>query len=149
MTIVSLTAISGAFVAGLDAGRCYNTFPKMNGSWIPEDYFNEELGVFQNIFENPAAVQFHHRYNMYFTIFLKCLNRCLALTTVISSLVLCVKSKNLILPSSTHSLLNKICFVALLQSSLGIATLLNHVQTPLASLHQAGALTLFSLTISN
>lgn len=32
-----LTAVSGAFVAGNDAGRCYNHFPKMTeDSWLPD-----------------------------------------------------------------------------------------------------------------
>ncbi|CAH2216670.1 jg25105, partial [Pararge aegeria aegeria] len=31
------TAVSGAFVAGLDAGLVYNSFPKMGERWVPED----------------------------------------------------------------------------------------------------------------
>ncbi|CAI8016190.1 Cytochrome c oxidase assembly protein COX15 homolog [Geodia barretti] len=34
---IFLTCISGAFVAGLDAGLVYNSFPKMAGRWVPED----------------------------------------------------------------------------------------------------------------
>lgn len=36
--IAFVTAVSGAFVAGNDAGRCYNCFPKMTEEdWLPEE----------------------------------------------------------------------------------------------------------------
>lgn len=57
--LVGVTAISGAFVAGLDAGRAYNTFPLMDGQLIPEEYWG--LPGIRNAFENTAAVQLHHR----------------------------------------------------------------------------------------
>ena len=50
----------GAFVAGLDAGLVYNSFPKMAGQWIPEDILTMSPRV-KNFFENPATVQFDHR----------------------------------------------------------------------------------------
>lgn len=51
---------SGAFVAGLDAGLVYNSFPKMGDNWIPEDIlaFSPTL---RNFTENPTTVQFDHR----------------------------------------------------------------------------------------
>jgi Cytochrome oxidase assembly protein len=49
----------GAFVAGLDAGHAYNTFPLMGGRVVPEEY--AALPGWRNAFENTAAVQFHHR----------------------------------------------------------------------------------------
>lgn len=52
---------AGAFVAGLDAGRAYNTFPLMNGQLIPAEYFNPDTPGWRNAFENTAAVQLHHR----------------------------------------------------------------------------------------
>ena len=74
--LLSVTALSGAFVAGLDAGHAYNTFPLMGGSLIPEAYWGEDglgnaLSVWRNAFENTASVQFHHR--------------CLAVTTLLGS----------------------------------------------------------------
>lgn len=36
--VAFITAVSGAFVAGNDAGRCYNCFPKMTEEdWLPEE----------------------------------------------------------------------------------------------------------------
>uniref|UniRef100_A0A9L0S382 Cytochrome c oxidase assembly homolog COX15 n=1 Tax=Equus caballus TaxID=9796 RepID=A0A9L0S382_HORSE len=58
--LVFLTALSGAFVAGLDAGLVYNSFPKMGESWIPEDLFTFSP-ILRNVFENPTMVQFDHR----------------------------------------------------------------------------------------
>lgn len=51
----------GAFVAGLDAGLVYNTYPKMSDKWIPDDLlaFSPK---WKNFFENSTAVQFDHRW---------------------------------------------------------------------------------------
>ena len=51
----------GAFVAGLDAGLVYNSFPKMAGQWIPEDIASLSPKPI-NVFENPTTVQFNHRW---------------------------------------------------------------------------------------
>lgn len=51
---------SGAFVAGLDAGLVYNSFPKMGERWIPDDLLAFSP-VLKNFFENPTTVQFDHR----------------------------------------------------------------------------------------
>lgn len=59
-SMVFLTAASGAFVAGLDAGLVYNEFPKMGGRWIPSDVWLPEL-KWRNIFENVTTVQWDHR----------------------------------------------------------------------------------------
>ena len=55
-----ITLVSGAFVAGLDAGLVYKSFPKFADRWIPEDIlaFSPTL---RNITENPTTVQFNHR----------------------------------------------------------------------------------------
>lgn len=50
----------GAFVAGLDAGLVYNSFPKMGERWIPDDLLAFSP-MAKNIFENPTTVQFDHR----------------------------------------------------------------------------------------
>jgi cytochrome c oxidase assembly protein subunit 15 len=59
---VAVTAVSGAFVAGLDAGHAYNTFPLMDGRIVPAEYWGPySTGWLDNAFEHTAAVQFHHR----------------------------------------------------------------------------------------
>ncbi len=58
--IVYLQIILGAFVAGTHSGKSYNTWPLMDGDFIPNGY-----GVispfWRNFFENTAAIQFNHR----------------------------------------------------------------------------------------
>ncbi|KAJ8677895.1 hypothetical protein QAD02_013682 [Eretmocerus hayati] len=58
--LIFLTAISGAFVAGLDAGLIYNSFPKMSNQWIPDDIVMFHP-VWKNFTENPSLVQLDHR----------------------------------------------------------------------------------------
>src|SRR6185312_12720419 len=58
--LVFLTILAGGFVAGLDAGMSYNTFPLMDGRLVPAGYL-DETPWWANLFENVAAVQFNHR----------------------------------------------------------------------------------------
>jgi cytochrome c oxidase assembly protein subunit 15 len=69
--MIFITAISGAWVAGLDAGLIYNEFPYMGEGLVPSDrwaYSTPEnldtpakMGWLENLGRNPAAVQFNHR----------------------------------------------------------------------------------------
>lgn len=53
----------GAFVAGLDAGRLYTTFPKMLHHWFPPDAIQDTWQpAWKNFVMNPVAVQFVHRW---------------------------------------------------------------------------------------
>ena len=52
--------LTGAFVAGLDAGLVYNSWPKMADRWIPDDIL-AMTPKWKNIFENATTVQFNHR----------------------------------------------------------------------------------------
>ena len=58
--LVFLTAVSGAFVAGLDAGLVYNSFPLMADKFVPDDIFAYAPWI-SNFTENPTTVQFDHR----------------------------------------------------------------------------------------
>ncbi len=60
MGLACVTIVSGAFVAGLDAGMIYNTFPLMGGGLVPPDMWVEQP-VWRNLFENMTTVQFTHR----------------------------------------------------------------------------------------
>jgi cytochrome c oxidase assembly protein subunit 15 len=61
---VYLQMLLGAFVAGLRAGRAYNTWPLMEGRFFPESYFGAQPR-FADLFESFAAVQFNHRLGAY------------------------------------------------------------------------------------
>lgn len=58
--LIIFTALSGALVAGLDAGLIYNTFPKMADKWIPDDILAKSP-VWKNFTDDPTTVQFDHR----------------------------------------------------------------------------------------
>ncbi len=58
--LVFLQLIAGAFVAGLKAGRTYNTWPLMDGDIVPAGY-GSMTPFWRNMFENIGAVQFNHR----------------------------------------------------------------------------------------
>ncbi len=58
--IVYLQILSGAFVAGLDAGFIYNTWPAIDGAVIPPDILTNPP-FWQGVFEDHRTVQFTHR----------------------------------------------------------------------------------------
>ncbi|XP_068544311.1 heme A synthase COX15 [Anas acuta] len=130
--LVFLTALSGAFVAGLDAGLVYNSFPKMGERWIPDDLlaFSPTL---RNIFENPTTVQFDHRI--------------LGTATVTAITALYLFSRKIPLPRRTRTAVASLLAVACMQVGLGISTLLLYVPTPLAATHQSGSLALLSVAL--
>lgn len=63
IVLLFLQVVYGAFVSGLKAGLMYNSFPKMNGSWIPDEMmiFIEREGM-SSLFLNAGWVQFIHRW---------------------------------------------------------------------------------------
>lgn len=140
---------TGAFVAGLDAGLLYNTFPTMGEGRIAppmSELFDSSYArladksdlIRRNIFENPSTVQFDHRL--------------LAVTTWCSTLALFLYARRPIvrrdLPPQAMRHITEIVTMATLQASLGISTLWYMVPTWLASLHQAGSLVLLTLCIA-
>uniref|UniRef100_A0A3Q0T4P3 Cytochrome c oxidase assembly homolog 15 (yeast) n=1 Tax=Amphilophus citrinellus TaxID=61819 RepID=A0A3Q0T4P3_AMPCI len=130
--LVFLTALSGAFVAGLDAGLVYNSFPKMADKWIPDDLlaFSPTL---KNFFENPTTVQFDHRI--------------LGITSLTAITGLYLFSRRMMLPRRAKIAISLLAAMAYTQVALGIGTLLLYVPTPLAATHQSGSVALLSLAI--
>ncbi len=130
--LIAVTMASGGFVAGLNAGLIYNTFPLMDGRLVPADYAHVEPWVL-NLFESVAAVQFNHRL--------------LAVATLALATGLWLFACPLALTSAARRALNLVLAAAWLQFGLGLATLLLVVPVWLGALHQAGALLLFSLVL--
>lgn len=129
--LVLLTALAGAFVAGLDAGRAYNTFPLMGGRLVPSGYF-ALTPWYRNLFENGAAVQFNHR-------------------VLGLSVVLMAVGIRLALPAETGAVVRRLVTLmaaaALGQMVLGILTLLFAVPVALGAVHQAGAVVVFTCAL--
>ncbi|MCH7711249.1 MAG: COX15/CtaA family protein [Proteobacteria bacterium] len=132
IALVSLTVMSGAFVAGIDAGLGYNTFPLMGGQWVPDEIFLLDPPI-ANFFENAATVQFNHRV--------------LGILTLAAIILLWLVSRRFELPGRARLALGLTLAMAVLQPALGIATLLLVVPVSLAAAHQAGALALFTLAL--
>lgn len=61
--------VTGGFVAGIRAGKAYNTFPLMNGHFVPPEIFLIEPW-YLNFFNNMATVQFDHRLGAWLFAFL-------------------------------------------------------------------------------
>jgi cytochrome c oxidase assembly protein subunit 15 len=126
--LVFLMALSGGFVAGMRAGHAYNTFPLMNGQFVPQDAFLLEPW-WRNFLWNVATVQFVHR----------------AIFWLLLLLVppLWWQSRRGGARIAAHHLLG----MFLLQATLGIGTLLLAVPIPLAAAHQAGAVLLLACAL--
>lgn len=85
--LIFITALSGAFVAGMDAGLIYNTFPKMANKWIPDEMLAISP-VLRNFTENPATVQFDHR------ILVSCVIRSFSMLLYVISYVVIIYAGN-------------------------------------------------------
>ncbi len=121
---VVLTMLAGGFVAGTHAGFDYNTFPLMDGRWLPQGYAALQPFV-RNLTQNIAAVQFDHR----------------LLATLTVLVIAGTVGLGLIRRPSqpTRFALIALGITAALQYMLGVATLLLVVPVVLAALHQAVA----------
>ncbi|MEQ9490446.1 MAG: COX15/CtaA family protein [Alphaproteobacteria bacterium] len=130
--IIFFTVVSGALVAGSNAGFIYNDWPFMNGEIIPGDLFFM-TPVWINFFENHATIQFDHRLLAYLT-----------LATVIATWL--VSRRHALSPRARLSM-NLLLVASVTQAALGISTLMLVVPLTLAVLHQAGAAITFCLSI--
>jgi cytochrome c oxidase assembly protein subunit 15 len=127
-----LTMVWGAFVAGLDAGLLYNTFPKMDAHWFPPET-RQYKSVWLALVEEPATVQFVHRV--------------LAVLVVVKVAVLSWRAFRLQPTGRLKKLFIALPFITLAQAGLGIATLLTQVHIHPAVMHQGGAMVLLSVLV--
>ncbi len=131
-TLIFIMVLSGGFVAGLKAGLAFNTFPTMNGHWLPPGLLALNP-VWLNFFENLATVQFDHRMIAYL------------LAVVIP--LFWWSSVRIKLPARARLTIHLLLGMLAVQIALGITTLLFFVPVALAATHQAGALVLFTLAL--
>jgi cytochrome c oxidase assembly protein subunit 15 len=124
----------GALVAGLRAGRVYNTWPEIDGALIPSAarlFFEQPW--WRNLFDNTLTVQFEHRAVAYTLFVLAILH---ALDALRSRAGTAVSIGALWLAAAVT-----------LQAVLGILTLLHQVPIPLALMHQAVAIVVLTCAI--
>lgn len=142
--LVFVTVLTGALVAGLDAGLIYNEFPMMGTGLAPPRselwdrfYARNADGSdlwWRNILENPSLVQLNHRI--------------MAMTVCASVLAFFAYSRRggvrTVLPADARKATMGLLHLMLMQVTLGISTLIYMVPTHLAATHQAGALALLT-----
>lgn len=130
--VLSVQIVYGAFVAGMRAGYGFNTFPLMNGQFVPDGLMALAPG-WLNIFENPATVQFIHRMIAY------------ALVVAVPAFWWKVRRSDA--SNEQKRAASFMLAAVLLQFCLGVATLLLAVPVSLAVLHQTGAFILLATAV--
>jgi len=132
VVLVFLMALSGGLVAGIRAGLAYNTFPLMDGHFVPPEIF-AIAPWYLNFFSNMATVQFDHRLIAWLLAFL------------VPWFWLRVRREAA--PPRARIGADLLLAALALQIALGIATVLNAAPLPLAAAHQAGALLVFTAAL--
>jgi len=129
LSILFLQFLFGAYVAGLDAGYAYASWPKMGDDWFPSHVPLLEP-FFRNFADNPIMVQFVHRW--------------LAFAVAAAALVL---ARQAWVKGHREAASALVGFVTL-QILLGIFTLLSGVELWIAATHQATAVLLLAATLA-
>ena len=126
----------GALVAGLRAGWAYNTWPTIDGAFIPstERLFFEQPW-WRNLFDNVLTVQFEHRMMAYLLL-------AVALWHAIDTMR--ARAAGVVIGGAWT-----LVAAVLLQAALGILTLLNQVPIDLALSHQAVAIVVLTIAVVN
>ena len=122
LKLIVVQIILGAFLSGLDGGLIYNSWPDMNGNFLPNDVGYNDL-INTQLLNNPSIIQFLHRVTAYFLLFF-------------------IIILNFLIIKNNHGTKNIILFdlAILIQIFLGIVTLLSGVEIKYASLHQLGSI---------
>jgi len=119
----------GGFTAGLKAGHVSDTWPLMFGKLIPPNLFSSLV----NIFETPQTIVFIHRW--------------FAFVVLAAIIALYLSARRYSDSTGIRNGLNWLLGLVILQITLGILTVIFHVQIVIALAHQAGALSLFAFMI--
>ncbi len=135
LLLLFIQIIYGAFVAGLDGGLIYNSWPKMNEDWIPPHTFDGSF--FAAITGNLTAIQLIHRWFAF-----------VVLAGIILLLIFAKKAaKANLVDKRVRVAANIAHLIVFAQIVLGIFTLINQVPILLAALHQATAVILLGSII--
>lgn len=130
--LVFFQILLGGFVAGLDAGLIYNTWPLMDGAFVPEAAY-AYVPFWLAPFEDVTTVQFNHRMVAY------------VLTAAV--LALWVAGRRQKLAGFAASTANVLLAVLALQVLAGIWTLIEAVPIWLGAAHQFGAVALLTAAV--
>jgi cytochrome c oxidase assembly protein subunit 15 len=132
--LVLLQIYLGALVAGLDAGLVFNTWPQIDGAWIPSaERLWFESPIWRNLFDNTLTVQFDHRIVAY-----------LLWIAAVLHLIDVIRQRR------GGAILNGALLFACaitLQAGIGIVTLLHQAPLPLALLHQVTGIVVLTVAV--
>jgi cytochrome c oxidase assembly protein subunit 15 len=131
LLLVFVQLLAGALVAGIDGGLGFNTWPLMNGAFIPKG-LGEASPWYLNLFENPLTVQFDHRM----------LGYAVVLATILQAAWLAMRGDRTLAGSAVI-----LAVMSVLQATLGVWTLLLAVPIELGLAHQAGAIIVFAAAL--
>lgn len=133
IVLLLIQIIYGAFVANLQAGYMYNTFPKMHQYWIPPGLWGIKP-LYLNFLENTVTVQWMHR----------------VFATLISLLTIGVWLRSFMLKTTLLTKKWSLFLLAIVfaQYLIGVFTLVFYVPIWLGVLHQAMALVLFGVIVA-
>jgi cytochrome c oxidase assembly protein subunit 15 len=130
--LVLLQIYLGALVAGLDAGMSFNTWPLIDGTFIPSSArLWHESPWWRNLFESVLTVQFDHRMLAY----------------AIWLLVLFHAADAARTDAETRGGAFVLALLITAQAVLGIVTLLYVAPLPLALAHQAFAIVVLTFAV--
>ncbi|MEM1235483.1 MAG: COX15/CtaA family protein [Pseudomonadota bacterium] len=129
--VLFIQLLLGALVAGIDAGRAWNTWPDMNGQFIPDSALDLEP-KWRNFFENSGMVQFMHRMWGYVSF---------AFAVFVG--VQAGKSSH----KRTRKAIGRIGLLITLMIIIGIVTVVTGAPLWIAAIHQAVAIALWLATI--
>jgi len=134
--LLALTQIVyGAFVAGLNAGSFYPTFPTMNGAWMPAAIADQFANLgWQSLGSDITTVQFIHRW--------------LGIS-ILLLLVAVYYNYGPSLLARGKNILSILIWIVSVQALLGILTLLYAVPIVIAIVHQFTAMILLGVFIIN
>jgi heme a synthase len=135
LALIGVTALSGGFVAGNDAGRAFNDWPFYAGRWVPQGIWNQALG-WRNFFEHTPLVQFDHRTLAYSS-----------LAAVAWTLAKWRPFRHG-LPPAVNRGAALLGLAAAGQVTLGVATLMTYVPVSLGVAHQGGAIVLWTAALA-
>ncbi|MCM8597225.1 MAG: COX15/CtaA family protein [Candidatus Accumulibacter sp.] len=130
--LVGYMAVTGGFVAGIRAGKAYNSFPLMNGHLLPPESFLIDPW-YLNFFNNMALVQFDHRLG--------------AWLLFLFVPWYCWKIWNAKIHATARRAATLLLLVLLAQLALGIGTLLLGVPVALGAAHQGGAMVVLAVLL--
>lgn len=132
IVLICVMIISGALVAGTRAGFGFNTFPLMNGYFLPPGLFDMSP-LYLNFLENPVTIQFDHRM--------------IAYLLMLYIPFVWLRARSYTLSNRTRNAFHLMLIIFVIQILLGITTLVFEVPVSLGAAHQGGALLFLTVVL--